>query len=266
MDLKRIIDLAVAGFLFASCAPTYYLQDQHFVSEVEKKGEFTLEGSYALNHLFAAPLVRKSSANLEVNYGLADSWVLHTGTSYFKLSENDVSDAYGYFSDIAFGYTTNVPERTFYVEGFLGYGRGNIRAFDVADDESLALIGYNSFFAQGSFSFKPKNRSSSRKGFTFHVPVRITHNNYYQIEYSDRLDNYQIDRLEDASKSPSYRTKFSTGGIVGYRKGRLKYCLYGSYYFGNDPYELLLFSDNVYVGAGIKLFLGLGSNLSSSNL
>jgi len=118
--MKFYIVVLFALFFLFSCLPAHYVYTPLVVSDIEKKGDYSVSGTFSTSP-------ETKNFNINGHYGIANHWILQASITnrddYLKAYKYDTK---GNSFDVAIGYTNVTPVKNFYIESFIGYGSGNL--------------------------------------------------------------------------------------------------------------------------------------------
>ena len=230
------------AFSLTSCLPTHYIYNPLIIADVKEKGDYNVSG------LFTTSIYSKN-LHLNSNYAVANNLILQSSITYLVDHFDQYNyDARGYYADFAIGYTNNTSDKLFYIENFIGYGRGNLNNIGINDPARYANFRYNKYFSQLNFNFKINNSTTFLNNLTFHIPLRVAYIHFDKINYTS-LYGWGDNSIEYLKENPT-KLIISAGKSIDYRLDNFKFSLFISYHTPINIDELLLLN-NVYMGAGI---------------
>ena len=228
--------------LFSSCLPAHYIHTPLIVSDVEKKGDYNISGSFATSS-------ETKNFNFTGNYALTNHWILHSSiTNRNDYSNESKYDSKGSSFDVALGYTDISSDKNFYIENFVGYGIGKFKNIGIEDVNNFANFRYNKVFSQLNLNYRLNNADENT--FSFHFPIRITYVHFNEINYNGTENGFEIRQIEFLRENPS-KWMISIGKTISYRFNDVKLSVFGSYHSPTKADEFITFG-NIYFGLGLS--------------
>jgi hypothetical protein len=238
-----IFVLFVILFIF-SCLPAHYIHTPLIVSDIEKKGDYNISGSFATSS-------EAKNFNFNGNYAVTNHWILQasiTNRNYYL--KDSKYDSKGSCFDVAFGYTNISSDKNFYIENFIGYGSGKFKNIGIEDINNFANFGYNKVFSQLNFYYRLNSADENTNTFSFHFPIRIAYVHFNEIKYNSTENGFEIRQIEFLKENPN-KWMISIGKTISYRFNDVKLSVFGSYHSPTKADEFITFG-NIYFGIGFS--------------
>ena len=242
--MKFYIVVLFALFFLLSCLPAHYVYTPLVVSDIEKKGDYSVSGTFSTSP-------ETKNFNLNGHYGIANHWILQASITnrddYLKAYKYDTK---GNSFDVAIGYTNVTPVKNFYIESFIGYGSGNLNNTGIENTVNYAKFGYNKIFSQFNFNYKLNSTVEDLNTLSFHFPIRIAYVHFNEINYNNTGGGFETRQIETLIEDP-WEWKISVGKRISYRFKDVKLSLFASYHSTTNAVELFTFG-NIFIGGGIS--------------
>lgn len=241
--MKSYIVLFTSIFLF-SCLPPHYTHTPLIVSDVEKKGDYNISGSFTTNP-------ETKSFNLNSNYAVTNHLILQASiTNRNDYLKGRKYDSKGNSFDVAIGYSNISSDKNFYIENFIGFGSGKLKNITIEDVNNFTNFGYNKVFSQLNLNYRAHNANQSKNTFSIHFPIRIAYVHFNEINYNGFENGFEYRQIEYLRENPN-KWLISFGKTVSYRFNNVKLSLFGSYHSPTSADNFFTF-ENIYFGAGIS--------------
>jgi len=242
--MKFYIFVLFSILFLCSCMPAYYIHTPLIVSDIEKKGDYNISGSFATSS-------EAINFNFNGNYAVTNHWILQSSITnrndYLKDAKYD-SEASSF--DVAFGYTNISSDKNFYIENFLGYGIGKFKNISLEDVNNFANFGYNEVFSQLNLNYRLNNANENTNTFSFHVPIRIAYVHFNEINSNNTESGFEVSQIEFLRENPN-KWMISIGKTISYRFNDVKLSVFGSYHSPTKAEEFITFG-NIYFGLGFS--------------
>lgn len=243
--MKFNIIVLFVGLLMFSCLPAHYIHTPLTVSDIEKKGDYNISGLFATSS-------ETKNFNFNSNYAVTNHWILQASiTNRNDYSKNHKYDSKGSSFDAAIAYTNISSDKNFYVENFIGYGRGKLKNTGIENVNNFVNFGYSKIFSQLNFNYRINNTNESKNTFSIHFPIRIAYVHFNEINYSGFENDIEYRQIEFLRENPS-KWMISLGKTISYNFNNVKLSLFGSYHSPTRTDEFFTFG-NIYFGGGISL-------------
>lgn len=254
--MRFCIFILFTVLVLSSCLPAHYIHTPLIVSDVEKKGDYSISGTLAASS-------EAKNFNLNAHYGITNHWIMQTSITYRDDYITNKYDAKGSGFDVSLGYTNISSDKVFYVESFLGYGSGMLNNTGV-DANSYANFGYDKLFSQFNFNYRLNSADEDTNTFSFHFPIRIAYVHFNEIKYNGTGNGFENSQIEYLRENPN-KWMISIGKTISYRFNDVKLSVFGAYYSPTKTDEFITFG-NIYFGAGLSWRNFLKKKRSSRNI